>query len=1019
MINNIIEKRKAFLLLLLILIFFGWQSYKTIPREEYPDIRIPIIFVSIELEGISPEDGEKLLLNPLEKELNTIIGIKKQTSYAIEGMVSVILEFNAGFDNEKALSDVREKIDLAKSELPKNIEEPRVKELSFSEFPVLNIILTGSLPERSLVKIAKDLQDKLEAIDSVLNVNIAGDLEETVEIIIDPIKLEAYNISFSNIQNFADNNKLITAGSLNSATSQYAIKIPSLLESIDDILNLPIVNNDARVIKVSDIATVSKSFKPRESVARVNGYGAITLEVSKRSGKNVIDAISEIKKLIDAEKPSLPKNLNIIYSGDSSKRIIESNIDLQNNIILAIFLVLIILLFTVGLTPAFLVALSIPSSFVISILVLKYFGVTLSVVVLFALILSVGLLVDSAIVITEYADRKLNEGISAKKAFSLSVQRMFWPIFLSTLTTIIVFMPLLFWPGTVGQFMKYIPITLIVTLSASLLVATIFVPVIGSWSKKENNETKYIFGKSFVTQYTILVAKVIKKPLNFVIIIILFSIAIGFLTIKYGNGIEFFPDLEPDNAIIDIRARGNLSIYEKDKITKEIEAKIIDMNDQIRIFYSRSGNPGSNNSNSKANDIIASIQLELQDWKERKKAKEIINDLKKRLENIYGVIIEVDKEKKGPASGKDIQIEFNSSFTDIISSQANNLVNFLNLQKEFTDIEDSRSSPAIEWRFNVQKELAKKSGVNIEDIGSFIKLVTNGVVATSYRPENSDEEIDIVIRFPSEYRNVSQLNSLKVILDNKDAIPISNFVERTAGKEVKQIDRTDGKRVINIKANMADNFLPSQGVQIIKKWLDKNLDKKINFKFRGEDEDSNETSIFLKRAFGLAILIMALLLVLKFNSIYKTIIILSAVFLSTVGVLISLYITNSAFGIVMCGMGVISLAGIVVNNNIIFIDSYDKMREEGMGAEEAIIETAKLRLRPILLTSITTILGLIPMVFRMNINFFTRDIYWNSPASGWWNQLATTITGGLSFATILTLFLTPALLMLGEKLRRS
>jgi len=419
LIEKLINRRKAIIFLIIIFIFQGLNAYKLIPREEYPDVQIPMIFISMHYEGISPEDAEKLLLKPSEKELQSIESIKNLTSYSIEGKASIILEFEAGFDSKKALEDVKDKIDIAKSKLPKDIDEPIIKEIIFSEFPILNVILSGSNNEKILVNAAKDLKDVIETLPNILDVNIAGDLEETIEIIIDPVKLESYNITTELIENLIKNNQLVTAGALISDSSRYAIKIPGLIENIEDIANIPVKKNEQRIIKFKDIAEIKQGYKTRNSIARVNGEKAVTLEISKRSGKNVIETVSSIKKTIAQQKKYLPENIKIIYSQDSSKRIITTNYDLQNNIIFAIILVLLTLLLTVGLRPAILTALSIPLCFVIAILILKNIGVTLNVVVLFSLILSVGLIVDSAIVITEYADKKIKENIAQKEAYEL------------------------------------------------------------------------------------------------------------------------------------------------------------------------------------------------------------------------------------------------------------------------------------------------------------------------------------------------------------------------------------------------------------------------------------------------------------------------------------------------------------------------------------------------------------------------------------------------------------------------
>ncbi len=1015
MIRQIINKRKAFLFLFIIVIILGVRAYSNIPKEEYPDVTIPIIYISTYLEGISPSDSERLLIKPLENKLKTISNVDKINSYARENGATIILEFQAGFDQEKALKDVREKTDEAKANLPKNIDEPFIKEINLSQRPVLNLILTGTLEERSLINIARNLKNKIEGLPEILSVQIAGNLEDVVEIIIDPVQLENYKISFDIVQQIIDNNVLITAGEITSSNSRFSIRIPSLIKNTKDILTIPIKQYQNKIIKISDIATIKKNYKDRKSIARINGEDAITLEIAKRTGENVIETIKKVKSLLAKEKSNLPSNLAIIYGNDSSKRIMETNQDLQNNIILAILLVLITLLFTIGLRASFLVALTVPGSFFIAILILQYLGITLNVVVLFALILSVGLLVDASIVVVEYASTLLRKDISAKKAFAAAVIRMRTPIIISTITTLIVFLPLLFWPGLVGQFMKFIPLTLIITLSSSLLMALVFIPVLGSFLKPDKEANQYIFGKSFVRGYVKLIRFFLKKPFLVLSTVFFLLFIIIILFTSFGKGTEFFPKIEPNNATINIRARGNLSIYEKDNITKEIEKIILFYQDQIRIFYSRTGS-GQNEGQEQAKDNIATIQLDFQDWQVREKAAVILANIREDLEDVAGIIIEIGQEKKGPSSGKDVQIELSSDNSQAMFLVAEKIVSYLKTRNDLNDIEDSRPVNAIEWRFEVDTELAKKAGVSLEDIGDFTKLVTVGAVASKYHPDDNEDEVDIVIRFPKKYRNLSQFDNLKIILKNGKAIPISNFVKKKAVPEISSIERVDGKRVVNIRASAKKNKVVSNIIIEIKEWLEKQKkNDQIEIKFLGDEKDQQESEDFLKNSFFLALMLMALLLVMQFNSFYKMIIIVTAIFFSIAGVLLGLLITGTTFGIVMCGVGVISLAGIVVNNNIIFIDSFLLLKNKFDNVEDAIVATAQRRLRPILLTAITTILGLIPMIFSVNINFFKAQIYFGAPSSQWWQQLATTIAGGLFFATILTLFLTPALLLIGER----
>jgi multidrug efflux pump len=1020
--NLIFDKRKAFIALWLFISMLGLSEYLKIPREVYPDIRIPIIYVSVNYEAISPEDGERLLIKPIEKEVKTIEGLKYVKSYASQGRVSIILEFEAGFNNIKAMQDVRDRVDKAKAELPENAEEPILKEVIFSEFPVLNVILTGDVPERSLVQAARKLKDKIEELAEILSVNIAGDLEDTVEIIIDPMKLESYGLSMDMIQTIINSNKLIPAGAVETNNSKFAIKLPGLLESIPQIMSLPIKTNGNIVLKIQDIADVVSGYKPRQSLAKVNGLDAVTLEISKRSGHNIIMAVANVRELVDREIAAISSNIEVIYSQDGSQRILATTKDLQSNIIFALILVTLITMIFIDLQSALLIALTIPGSFLIAILVLAKINITLNVVVFFALILSVGLLVDAAIVVVEYANRQMANNISSTEAFKRSIRRMAWPIITSTITTIIVFLPLLFWPGTMGQFMLFIPITLICTMSASLFMALVFIPVVGSWLKPSYAKpvkSKKTISYKFTQGYSNIVKHILHRPVSFSLVTLL-SLALVVVIFVFSNpGKEFFPTVEPDNAMIKIRMRGNLSVLEKERFAMMIYEEATAEAESIRVFYTRSGEVAGEGGSNNAEDVIATISLEFTDWQERDKADKIMQRIRDYTQYYPGMVIEIDTKKKGPSNGKNIQLEVTSLDNSILNSEAKKISDFMLKSQYFRDIEDSRPINSIEWKFDINRELAAQLDVNITDLGNFIKLVTNGVTASNYRPDNNDDEVDIILRFAEKYRNVTQFNHLRIINSEGKAIPITNFVSRISGQELTKINRRDGHRFVTINANVSGEILSDQGVAMIKEFINNsNFDDSTTIKFRGEDEDSNETESFLGKAFMLALIIMILILVLQFNSFYYAFVILSAVFLSTIGVLLGLVLTNTPFGIVMCGVGIIALSGIVVNNNIILIDSYKHYIDNGYSSYRAILHATQKRLRPILLTSVTTVLGLMPMVLRMNIDFLNFTVTFGAPSTAWWYQLSTAIAGGLTFATILTLFFTPALLMIGAKLNK-
>ncbi len=1029
LINTCIKHDRATLLVLVIILIIGVYSYATIPKEMTPDVQVPIISVSTDLYGISPQDSESLLVRPIESVMSSVEGLKKISSTATEGMGVTLLEFDAGFDSKRALEYVRAKVDDIIADLPKDASRPIVEEMNLSLLPVINIALLGEIPERELINIARQLEKKIEALPNVLSVDIAGLRKETVDVIVEPRIMDRYNLKLDEVmQSIDSNNKLVAAGKMKNG---YSVKVSGVLQDVQDIANVPIKVNDNSTITIKDVAEIRPTFEDRNSYARMNGKSAVVIEVSKRIGKNLIETVEQVKGVVTQAKHLMPENLEIIYSLDQSKQIMDSLRDLENNILMAIMLVLAVIVTFMGYRSAIMVALAIPGSFYIGIVILTYLGMTINIVVLFSLIMSVGMLVDAAVVVNEYADRKMIVGMNKMEAYRISAIRMSWPIVASTATTLIVFVPLLFWPGTIGQFMKYLPITLIATLSGSLLMSLVFIPVIGgifgapstnSQEKitkiqaVEDGDNNYL--GPFMRKYYDILNKVLLRPVRFVLIIIGILFASIFAYSIFGKGLKFFPKVEPESAVIIVRSQGNLSIEQKNKLLKQVEDRILNITDEIRIFYSRAGTfSGSKYS---SDDVIGTIQLEFIDWQLRRKATDILSEIKDKVDDLKGLIIEIQEEEKGPSGeGKPIAIKVSAFDAVIIPNAVEEIIMIMNKIGGFVNVENSISSPEIEWNITIDRNKAALAGANVMLIGEYIKIITNGAKVGSYRPNNSDEEVDILVRLPEDKRNITQLNSLFVNGAN-GLVPVSSFIRVEPQNKIKKLDREALLPVFSITADVAPNLLVDDQIKKLEKELrkirkEKKISDGIMVKFEGETEDQEEAVDFLSKAFAVALMGVILILVMQFNSYYDAFIIMTAVVLSTTGVLIALLMTNNSFVITMCGVGLISLAGIVVNNNILLIDAFKINLEEGFKHKEAILRASISRIKPILLTAGTTVLGLLPMVTKINIDFLGRNILYDAPSSQWWVHLSTTIAGGLLFATVLTLFFTPALLMLSRE----
>jgi multidrug efflux pump len=1025
-IDAAFSRGRTVALCFVMILLMGGSAYLNIPKEAEPDIPIPIIYVSVFHEGIAPEDAERLLARPLEKELQSIEGIKEMRSIAGEGYASVTLEFDAGFDADQALQDVRDKVDLAKSELPPESDEPRVTEINVALFPVLTVVLSGNVPERMLVTVARELKDNVEALPGVLSVDIGGDREEVLEVIADSSVMETYDISFADLFTLLQrNNRLVAAGALDTGAGRMILKVPGVIEEIEDVLNLPIKVVDNTVVRFKDVASVRRTFKDPDGYARVAGQPAVVLEISKRTGANIIETIEQVRALMGDNQAHWPQGIAVSYLQDKSEQIRVMLGDLQNNVLTAIALVMIVIIAALGLRPAILVGLAIPGSFLTGILILDGMGLTLNIVVLFSLILVVGMLVDGAIVTIELADRKIAEGLTPAQAYAQGAKRMAWPIISSTATTLAVFLPLLFWPGVVGEFMKFLPVTVLITLIASLAMALIFIPVLGGMIGKkqgasitnldaiqaaEDGDLKDIQG--IAGRYLRALAKLIQRPARTfaVAVILLLGTYIAFGAL--GRGVEFFPSVEPDFAQIQVQARGDLSVKERDALVQEVEKRFLDM-DELKTVYARTLGSASNQGDM-PEDVIGVIQMEFVYWEDRRPAEAIIAEIRDRTADIPGIMIQAREQESGPSGGKPIQINISGRNADKISETIDLVRTAMNNTGGFVDVEDSRPLPGIEWRILVDREKAARYGADITLLGDAIKMITGGIQLAEYRPDDADEELDIRLRFPVEERNLEKLRQLKVPT-SKGQIPISNFIQVVPAQKTGTLRRTDGHRVMTVRADVEPGLLVDDQVKEMKRaFADFTPDPSVRIRFKGQDADQREAGNFLANAFITAIFLMTIILVTQFNSFYQACLVLSAIIFSTAGVLLGLLVTGQPFGVVMGGIGVIALAGIVVNNNIVLIDTYNDLRAGGLNATDAVMRTAAQRVRPVLLTSITTVLGLLPMVLAINIDLIGQDISFGAPSTQWWRQLSSAIAGGLTFATVLTLILTPCLLVLGD-----
>ena len=1085
----------------------GTLAYVSLPKEGEPDIDIPALFVSVPFPGISAEDAEKLIVKPLESKLKELDGLESIRGTAKENYGGVLLKFEFGWDKTATIAEVRDKVSQAEADFPDGADQVAINEINFSEFPILVVALSGQIPERTLLRVAKDLQDKVESLSPVLEAGLAGHRDEMLEVLIDPLKLEAYNVTATELIGVViNNNQLIAAGEVETPNGAFSVKIPSSFNDPTDVYSLPVKVNGDRVITLGDLADIRLTFEDRRGTARYNGQSTIALQVVKRKGVNLINTVQEVRDTVAAAQAEWPEELRnsitVSYSMDESTQVGGMVEQLQASVLTAVALVMIVVLASLGLRSALLVGFAIPTSFLLSFAAMAVMGIAISNMVMFGLILAVGMLVDGAIVVVEYADKKITEGIGPMTAYATAAKRMFWPITSSTATTLCAFLPMLFWPGVPGEFMAMLPVTLIFVLSSSLLVALIYLPVVGGvagrisralhdistllrnrihWSLRlillvgaaaifyagaiASLRSQFTEGAVLITLATMglsafggsLAPKPRPKKIkagyqrslfggiihflsgNPVMPLVVIATTAGFVFSVFtyfsenNLGTEFFVKTDPERAIVYVRARGNMSLNEKDQLVRKVEAEVLQVEGVESIFaFAGKGGLDQNTKGGQAPiDAIGQVQIELAPWDERIKGTIILEKINQRLKTIPGIRAEVTEESMGPASGKPLALRlYGQNWQDLLDS-AKMVNEKFTTTPGLTQIEDTRPLPGIDWQIDVDVQKAGRYGADVVQVGAMVQLVTRGLLLEKMRVDTSDDEIEIRVRLPQKDRLLSTIDTLRV-RTREGLIPLSNFITRTAVPKLGQIDRADSKRYFDVKADILPNLFvnsdadivpegtkgakpnnPGDQIKAMTKWLenDANLPAGIEWEWKGDQKEQAESMAFLSKAFIGALGLMFVILLAQFNSIYNSLLVLVAVVLSTAGVLIGMLVMGQTFSVIMTGTGIVALAGIVVNNNIVLIDTYQEYAAY-MPRLQAIVRTTEDRIRPVLLTTITTMAGLAPMMFGLSIDFYNGGYTIDAPTALWWKQLATAVVFGLGVATVLTLVLTPSLLAL-------
>jgi len=1033
-IDTAVSRSRTTLSIFVAIMLTGFGSYLSIPVELNPDVEVPIIITTIIHEGISPEDAERLLAKPTEVELKSLDGITQISSFSSENAATIITEFDISFESKTALSDVREAVNRAKARFPANTEEPLMQEVSAAGLPVVQIAVGGQgVPERVLLRVAEQLQREIEILPQILEAVMVGNREELLEAEIDPGKLETYGIPNSAIvSTVMNNNRLIPAGQVDTGQGSFSVKVPGLIENAEDLFNLPLASTDLGVLTVADIAEVRRTFKDATRYSYSNGSASISLNVNKRKGANLVESMEQIDAVVERIRPTLPPSVTLSYINNTAPLVLEQNLGLQGNMATAMVLVLIVVIASVGVRSGLIVTLAVPFSFFFAFIIISLLGFTYNFMVIFGLLLGLGMLIDGAIVMVEYADRKMAEGLNSLEAYRAAVDRMFWPIMASTATTLAAFLPIMFWPGVSGQFMSYLPITVFAVLIGSLFYALLFAPTIGALIGQGSAAAKAFAkggnddGRVVATGITRLYEKSLKVAVKLPITVFLLSI-VTLVTIvwaygRYGKGVEFFTGVEPSQTQIQVFARGNYSPAELRDVMLSVQERIYEVGYFKGIVMQSGTGQQLGGDQQTAPDLIGYIFVEMVDRRERElDGFEVENRYRQAIANLPGARAEVVSLEQGPPVGKEIQIELSGEELEPLFAEAARIRNFLeNDMTGLIDIDDTAPVPGIEWEIEVDRARAAMMGASMAEIGTAIQLMTNGVFMGDYRPNDSEEEVDIRIRYPAEYRGIEQMDTIRIATAN-GPVPISSFVTRVAKPAVSSIQRVDGARVVYVRANPAPGIVASNKLIEIDAWLEENPPQRgVTAVFRGANEEQANSAAFLGKAFSLAMALMAILLVTQFNSYYQALIILSSVLLSTAGVLLGLLTTGQTFSVILTGIGIVALSGIIVNNNIVLIDTFNylKAKHGDWTLEEIIVQTGVQRLRPVFLTTFTTGFGLLPLAMHVSVDLINAEIEVGGPITSQWVSLASAIVFGLSFATILTLIVTPAMLALPDALRK-
>lgn len=1025
-IEKILRMPRVVLTVMVIVLTAGTAAYVSMPKESFPAIDVPYLYVSITQTGVSPRDAENLLAKPTEEELANLPGLQNISSTSTTGHASVFLEFDINTDKDQALQDTRARMDAVKANLPADADDPVVAEIDLVGQPIISVGVYGTAPEKELVRRAEDLQDKLEAIPEVREAVLSGARTEQLEIKIDLLRLEAYGLTAGELLDaLARNNMVVPGGTLNTGQGSFNIEVPGLITNADDVYNLPLKTDGNTVVTFGDVATITRNLADATEYTQVNGSPALILGISKKIGTNIIDVSDKVRAVTEEAARDWPGGVSYSFFLDQAETTTNLFRSLEAAVLTAVALVLITCIATLGVRPALMIGLSIPLSFMMAFLVAEMLGMTINMMVMFGLVIAVGVLVDDPVVVVEYAERKLQEGVPKREAFIMAMRKMFVPVVGATATTLGAFIPLLFWPGIIGKFMSYLPTIVIIVMIASFISALIFMPVIGAViasthvDEKEKAKADIVmYPDKFDSKkvggltgfYVRLMEKLISWPIP--------TLAVGFgvivaIFVAYSTnptGSEAFPASEPEYATVAVVGQGNYSPEEIRDMLIEVEDQLLQVQG-IKDVIMQFGTTGA--FGTMPPDTIGNFQLQLINWNQRVPAEQIFADIRSRVADIAGLDIQVLAAENGPPAGKDINMRVESDNYDDLVPVVTAIHNHLASWPEVVDLEDGRPSPGIDWQIRVDRAEAGKYGLGVRELVPYVQLITSGVKLGTYRDGQTGDELDIRVRLPEDERTFDALDSMRIATPN-GMVPVSNFIERTPVPKVANIQRRNQVYTMSVAAglvNLPEGVYAADKVQELQGWIaEQNFPETVNVAFSGAEEQMGDANAFIVQAMGMAMALIFFILLLEYNSFYQVAVTLTTVVMSVAGVLLGMLITGMTFSAIMTGLGIVALAGIVVKNGIVLIDTYnDYNRHQAVEPVKAMLLTVSQRVRPVLLTAFLTALGVIPMWANVEFDFIRREIVVGGLAGSWFIHLSAALVSGLFFSTALTLVMVPVM----------